>query len=187
MLGGMAVLAVACVVLGILPQPILGQLFLLARSVIPGAVMPVQVLAIPGILAWAALAVFAAATVAVIGSRWRRRTTPIWACGLPGLTPRMQYTATSFSKPLRAVFIAVYNPDRKLDLTPPDQPYFPTAISYRSMRTTSFEKALYRPIMDVVVGAATQLRRMQTGNIQSYLLYIFLTLVALLTVVGLQR
>lgn len=187
MRGGMVMLAAACVILGILPQPVIESLFRVAQSVIPGASIPQQVLAVPGLLAWTALAVVALTAAALLAARWRTRTTPIWACGLPGLTPRMQYTATSFSKPLRAVFIAVYNPDRKLDLTPPDQPYFPTAISYRSMRTTSFEKALYRPIMDVVVGAATQLRRMQTGNIQTYLLYIFLTLVALLTVVGLQR
>jgi hypothetical protein len=31
------------------------------------------------------------------------------------------------------------------------------------------------------------MRRLQTGNIQVYLLYIFLTLVVLLAVVGLQK
>jgi hypothetical protein len=46
---------------------------------------------------------------------------------------------------------------------------------------------LYRPIVNGVVGLAAQLRRLQTGNIQGYLLYIFLTLIALLTFVGLQR
>jgi hydrogenase-4 component B len=85
------------------------------------------------------------------------------------------------------VFNAVYRPDRKLESLPPGQPYFPSSISYHSERTTSFERSLYRPLTDAVFALATQLRRLQTGNIQSYLLYIFLTLVALLTVVGLQR
>ena len=40
---------------------------------------------------------------------------------------------------------------------------------------------------NAVVALATQLRRLQTGNIQVYLLYIFLTLVALLAVVGLRK
>jgi hydrogenase-4 component B len=99
----------------------------------------------------------------------------------------MQYTATAFSKPIRWVFSAVYKPDRKLEVLPADRPYFPDTISYSSVRTTSFERSLYRPMTDLVVALATQLRRLQTGNIQVYLLYIFLTLVVLLTVVGLQK
>jgi hydrogenase-4 component B len=187
MRGGMAALALACLILGILPQPVLGPLFFLAQSLLPGALAPEPFLAVPRLLAWAGLAVLTLAVIVFAAAQFRQRTTATWACGLPGLTPRMQYTATSFSKPLRAVFIAVYNPDRKLEKRPLDQPYFPASMFYRSVRTTSFEKSLYRPMIDAVVGAATQLRRLQTGNIQYYLLYIFLTLVALLTVVGLQR
>jgi len=99
----------------------------------------------------------------------------------------MQYTSTAFSKPIRFVFSSVYKPDRKLDKLPTDKPYFPVSISYRSVRTTSYEKALYRPFVDLIVSAAHQLRRLQTGNIQVYLLYIFLTLVALLTFLRFQR
>jgi len=96
------------------------------------------------------------------------------------LTSRMQYTSTAFSKPIRFVFSAVYRPDRKIDILPAGQPYFPASISYRSVRTTSYEKTLYRPFVDFIVAAAHRLRRLQTGNIQVYLLYIFLTLVTLL-------
>jgi len=119
-------------------------------------------------------------------ARVRRRVTAPWACGLPGLTTRMQYTSASFSKPIRAVFAAVYKADRKLDVLPANRPYFPSSISYRSVRTTSFERSLYRPMTNVVITLATRMRRLQTGNIQVYLLYIFLTLVALLAVVGLR-
>jgi len=101
---------------------------------------------------------------------------------LPGLTERMQYTATSFSKPLRSVFTAVYKPARKLDVEPAGESYFPASISYQSVRTTSFERTLYRPAVDAVVAVARQLRRLHTGNIQVYLLYIFLMIVSLLLV-----
>jgi hypothetical protein len=60
--------------------------------------------------------------------------------------------------------------------------YFPASISYQSVRTTSFEKTLYRPAVDAIVAVARQLRRLHTGNIQVYLLYIFLTIVSLLLV-----
>ena len=61
------------------------------------------------------------------------------------------------------------------------------AVSYRSVRTTSFEQSLYRPAVDAVVAAANQLRRLHTGNVQMYLLYIFLTLVSLLALVKVLR
>jgi hypothetical protein len=74
----------------------------------------------------------------------------------------------------------VYKPDRTVEVAPPDAPYFPASITYRSVRTTSYERALYRPAMDAIVSWANSLRRLQTGNIQVYLLYIFLALVVLL-------
>ena len=119
-------------------------------------------------------------TLAVL--RWKqiRRMVPIWACGLPELTPRMQYAAASFSKPIRQVFRSVYKPDRKVEILPVDRPYFPEAISYHSERTTSFERSLYRPAVDLLISAARGLRRLHTGNIQAYLLYIFFMLLSLL-------
>ena len=108
------------------------------------------------------------------------RVTPTWACGLPGLDSRMQYTSTAFSKPLRKVFSQVYKPDRTVEILPVDQPCFPKSIAYRSVRTTSFERSLYRPALDAIVAAANRLRRLQTGNIQVYLLYMFLALIAVL-------
>jgi hypothetical protein len=92
----------------------------------------------------------------------------------------MQYTSTAFSKPLRKVFSQVYKVDRTVEVVPGGTPYFPVSISYRSVRTTSFEKSLYRPGIDAIVAAAHRLRQLQTGNIQIYLLYIFAALVALL-------
>jgi len=74
----------------------------------------------------------------------------------------------------------VYKVDRTVEVVPGDTPYFPVSISYRSVRTTSFEKSLYRPGIDAIVAAAHRLRQLQTGNIQIYLLYIFAALVALL-------
>jgi len=106
--------------------------------------------------------------------------TATWGCGMPALDSRMQYTSTAFSKPLRKVFAQVYKPERSLVAAPLGERYFPSAITYRSERTTSFERSLYRPAIDAIVASANRLRQLQTGNIQIYLLYIFLALVALL-------
>jgi hydrogenase-4 component B len=176
-------LAAACLVLGIFPGIALRPIFLVAGSLIPAAAMPSDVALISRAMPFVAAAVSMVVVLALLLTRRRpARSVETWACGAPGLTARMQYTATSFSKPLRFVFRSVYKPDRKLEIAPAGQPYFPASIAYRSVRTTSFEKSLYRPAVDLVITVAQQLRRLHTGNIQVYLLYIFLMILSLLLV-----
>ena len=177
----MAILAAACVAIGIVPILLLRPLSYAIQQFVPGSALPEEAISISRIMPWIAGAAVAVA-IAIAALRRATRLTPTWACGLDELSPRMQYTATSFSKPLRTVFATVYRPDRKIEIIPPDQPYFPTAVSYRSVRTTSFERLLYRPMVDAVVSAARQVRRLHTGNIQTYLMYMFFALVLLLLV-----
>ena len=186
MLGGMSLLALACIVLGIFPSLVLTPLIAVAGTLIPAASLPSQVMGLQNILVTTAAAVLVLTLLAMLVKTRRRAAAP-WACGLPGLTTRMQYTSAAFSKPIRWVFSAVYQPERSLSVLPNDRTYYPTSISYRSVRTTSYERLIYRPMTNAVVALATQLRRFQTGNIQVYLLYIFLTLVTLLVVLGLRK
>lgn len=175
-------IAVVCILLGVHPGVVLNPLYALVGTLIADATPPPELAAISRVMPLVAAAVVLVLLIALRMRKWTRRRVDTWACGLPGLTERMQYTATSFSKPLRSVFTAVYKPARKLDIEPAGEPYFPVRISYLSVRTTSFEKTLYRPTVDFVVAAARQLRRLHTGNIQVYLLYIFLMIVSLLLV-----
>lgn len=186
MRGGMILLAAACLLIGVLPGPLLRPLVALGQVLIPGAGVPEETMSIARIIPWTAAIVLGACALCALLKR-RKRMTRTWACGLPGLSTRMQYTSTVFSKPIRFVFARVYRPDRKVEQFPADQPYFPVSISYRSVRTTSYERALYRPFVELFVSLAHRLRRLQTGNIQVYLLYIFLALVALLTFLRFQR
>jgi hydrogenase-4 component B len=179
MRAGMILLAATCVVIGIWPGTFLRPIVSLAQGLAGATEAPPETLLIVRVIPWVA-----AALLVLLGTltalKRAKRQTPTWACGLPGLTSRMQYTSTAFSKPIRFVFARVYKPDRRVEVLPADQPYFPVSISYRSVRTTSYERALYRPFVDGVIAAAHQLRRLQTGNIQVCLLYIVLTLVCLL-------
>ena len=50
----------------------------------------------------------------VFGRRARARIGPTWDCGLRGLTPHMEYTATGFSKPIRMIFKALFRPRREV-------------------------------------------------------------------------
>ena len=179
MQAGLVMLAGACVAIGVAPGVLLRPLGEAVREFARGAVLPVEAFSIARVMPWVALAILA---IVLLGRtvRGATRVTRTWACGLPGLDSRMQYTSTAFSKPLRKVFARVYQPERHVEVVSDPSGYFPAAISYQSVRTTSFERSLYRPAVDAIVGAAHRLRRLQTGNIQVYLLYIFLALIALL-------
>jgi hydrogenase-4 component B len=186
MRGGMTTLAALCLLIGILPGVLLRPLASLTQVLIPGAGVPDETVSIARVIPWIAAIILGVAALTAL-FKGAQRVAPTWGCGLSQLTGRMQYTSTAFSKPIRFVFSSVYKPDRKIDKFPAGAPYSPVSISYSSVRTTSYEKALYRPFVDLIVSAAHRLRRLQTGNIQVYLLYIFLTLVALLTFLRFQR
>lgn len=176
------VLAGACLFIGLMPITLIRPLWSVVESMVPGGDFE-NVLRIGSTIQAVALVAVSAAVGAValrFLSRTAVRLSPTWGCGLPTMTTRMQYTATSFSKPLRMVFAWAYRSERKLEISPEDKPYFPETISYHSRRTTSYEQMLYRPVVNSILATARQLRRVQTGNIQWYLLYIFLALVFML-------
>jgi hydrogenase-4 component B len=179
MQAAMGLLAAACVVIGVMPGIVLRPLGAVAQELLHGPAISESTISISRTLPLIAASVVVLMIV-VAALRRVRRVTPTWACGLPGLDSRMQYSSTAFSKPLRKAFTRFYKPERKVDVLYAEQPYFPKAISYRAVRTTSFEKSLYRPAVDAVVTISNRVRKLQTGNIQVYLLYIFLALVALL-------
>jgi hypothetical protein len=109
------------------------------------------------------------------------RVSDSWGCGRIGQTPRMEYTATAFAEPLRRVFAELYRPTRELTIDfHPESKYFVQAIHYQSDITPWFERNLYEPFLRLIGGAAHQVRRLQSGSLHLYLLYLALALVALL-------
>jgi hydrogenase-4 component B len=187
MIIGMAVGAVGCVVLAVAPfvaAPTLRQVLkTLPASRDADVVGLGVVLHLPGIdgsmspgLIAAALAVAVLSAVGV--TRWgsRRRPEPVraplWACGADELTPRMQYTATSFAQPLQRVFDDVLRPDTDIEVTHvAESHYHVEKIAYRARITDAVEDRLYTPVLRAVAGGAQLIRRAHTGSVHLYLGY----------------
>jgi hydrogenase-4 component B len=110
----------------------------------------------------------------------KTRRGPTWDCGLRGLTPHMEYTATGFSKPIRMVFKALFRPRREVQREYDFSPYFATTIRFESHVEEVFERHIYRPARIWIVRASRRIRAIQHGSIHFYLLYIFITLLLLL-------
>src|SRR5262249_12814800 len=66
------------------------------------------------------------------GRKTRLRIGPTWDCGLQGLTPQMEYTATGFSKPIRMIFKALFRPRREVQREYDYSPYFAKTIRFES-------------------------------------------------------
>jgi hydrogenase-4 component B len=116
----------------------------------------------------------------VFGRKSRTRIGPTWDCGLRGLTPQMQYTATGFSKPIRMVFKAVFRPRREVQREYDYSPYFAKTLRFDSHIEEAFVTRLYRPLNRGILRLSRRMRGLQAGSLQAYLIYIFITLLALL-------
>jgi hydrogenase-4 component B len=190
----MALLALACVVLGIAPSLVLAPLEATVFDLMGGhADLRFDLTAVVakdgfGWVAplWIALGllVFLLAiplALRVMGVNRRRRCYETWGCGRALQTARFEYTATAFANPFKRVFAILYRPVKELDIEfHPESRYFVRTIAYYNEGRLIFEDTLYRPLLRMIEALARAARLLQSGNVHGYLVYIFVALVALL-------
>jgi len=104
-----------------------------------------------------------------------------WACGNT-LAPSMTYTASGYSKPVRITFQKILRPSRTLNRTAGSF-YFPSKYVYTSRLSSFAETYLYHPVIHSVIRLAHIARGIQNGQVQSYLAYLFITLIIVLLLV----
>src|SRR6266568_3208046 len=100
-----------------------------------------------------------------------------WDCGFPEQTSRMQDTADAFGQPIRHVFGPLYRMQR--DLPGPDDP----APRYFLKIEDHHWYWLYLPVARAAEFVSSKIALLQHGRISIYLLYSFITLIALLVFV----
>jgi len=113
------------------------------------------------------------------------RRAPIWDCGFPDPSPLAQYTAGSFSQPIRRVFGTLLFRAREEVKMPPPGEMTPAQFSVRL--NDIIWNTLYLPVAEGVRLATDRLNILQFLTIRSYLSLVFGALVALLLVVALWR
>jgi len=100
-----------------------------------------------------------------------------WGCGYGQPTARMQYTASSFAQPLTDLFRPLLGTRKKVV---PPRGYFPTEASLETATPDLTHEEMYRPMFERVNEWLLQVRWLQHGKVQLYVLYIAVTLVVLL-------
>jgi formate hydrogenlyase subunit 3/multisubunit Na+/H+ antiporter MnhD subunit len=107
----------------------------------------------------------------------RVRLADPWDCGFPAQTARMQDTADAFGQSIRHVFGPLYRMERRLP--GPDDP----APSYTLKIEDRHWYWLYLPVARAAEFVSAKIALLQQGRIAIYLLYSFVTLIALLVFV----
>ena len=187
---GLMWLAAGCVTIGILPQ-----FALHAAGAVTGMLIGQGVAPMTSIWTLAPIApeqasysglIFLAGIVAVIAvtfvvvrllAHGRIRRTAAWDCGYPWQTSRMQDTAEGFGQPIRHMFGAFFRMERDLPLPADNAPRYRIHIEDRIWR------AIYLPVARSVQWLADEVSVLQNGRLAIYLLFSFLTLLALLVFV----
>ncbi|MEW5703957.1 MAG: hydrogenase 4 subunit B [Pseudomonadota bacterium] len=197
-LAAMFAFAVLCFAAGILPGFVIDGLSPVTMSLL-GERMPMQ-----ASVAWLSIVpiaesrssyngllvflfIVAAALLAVVAihrfaSRAHRRT-PVWDCGFPDSSPATQYTAGSFSQPIRRVFgTLVFRARERVEMPlPGDVRPARLVVELRDLVWDT----LYAPIVTAVGFVADRLNHFQFLTIRRYLSLVFLALVTLLLVLAL--
>ncbi len=109
------------------------------------------------------------------GRRVEEDTT--WGCGYAQPTARMQYTASSFVQPLMDLFKPLLG--TKKTIAPP-RGIFPPEAALKTVTPDISHEEVYRPMFERCEAWLSQLRWLQHGNVQLYVLYIAVTLIVLL-------
>jgi hypothetical protein len=107
----------------------------------------------------------------------RIRRTDAWDCGYPWQTSRMQDTAEGFGQPIRHLFGTFFRMERDMPSASDTAPRYRIYIEDRLWRS------VYLPIARGVQKLSDAIGFLQGGRLSIYLLYSFLTLLALLVFV----
>jgi formate hydrogenlyase subunit 3/multisubunit Na+/H+ antiporter MnhD subunit len=107
----------------------------------------------------------------------RVRFSDPWDCGFPEQTSRMQDTADAFGQPIRHVFGPIYLMHRQMPAPDDPAPRFSLKIEDRHWYW------VYLPVARLAEFVSSKIALLQQGRISIYLLYSFLTLIALLVFV----
>jgi len=110
-----------------------------------------------------------------LGRPSSRRIVPVWTCGYDIRTPRMQDSAGSFGQPIRHFFANFFLMKRHLPDPTEKDPVFELTVE------DPHWTYLYRPVLRSFFRLTDLAESVRTGKISIYLIYSFVTLLLLLT------
>jgi hydrogenase-4 component B len=183
----MLALAAMCVLIGLFAPVIVGSLQAVLENLthLQPAAVSENLAAVASPLAWVVIGTVAFLLLLLALILLRRgllagrrvETSVTWGCGYAQPTPRMQYTASSFAQPLMDLFRPLLG--TKKQVVPP-RGFFPVEAALKTVTLDISREEMYRPMFRRGSEWLSQVRWLQHGKVQLYVLYIAVTLIVLL-------
>ncbi|MFA6503454.1 MAG: proton-conducting transporter membrane subunit [Patescibacteria group bacterium] len=107
-----------------------------------------------------------------------------WDCGVD-LTPRMEITSTGFARSIILIFKGILKPSiqREIEYRDADSRYLPISRKITLKVNDMYRTYFYAPLSGLVSFVSERAKYIQSGNINAYILYILVALLASLYLV----
>ncbi len=180
MRASMVFLAGACVVLGAVPAllvPTLAGLGPGHATLRDGVALNIPGTgSLPTLALALGLVVIVGVLVRLAGAR-RAAPAPTWVCGQSSAAG-LAWSSAGFTKPLRLVLEVMFRPHRQVQVT--SSGGIVQRIDYRAEVPHLFDTLLYGPVSQAALRASGVARRLQSGSLRAYLVYLLALLCVLL-------
>jgi len=119
--------------------------------------------------------------VSIISSHSRIRYGRTWDCGAD-LTPRMEITATGFSRSLITIFKRFLLPIvmRRTDYYDEVLHYFPKFTEVKLGMKDIYQSTIIKGLYEIIAKISGYVKKIQSGSVNAYISYMFLSLLLLL-------
>lgn len=194
MLFGMGIFALISILLGILPFYVIPFLDRITKDFTGAGAfdhslsfgflgtveMPSTAISLSTPVVLSLILLFTSIIFVILAVKSRGNVYETWGCGQPFSTARNEYTACAFSKPVQMWFKNIFRPARELRASYTVSPLIKESFKFEVHIEQIFERYIYSPVIDIILGRSRNLKYIQTGSIHAYLAYIFGTMVILM-------
>jgi len=185
MTSAMAIISFFCIIIGVLPfavtrllEPVIASLFPEQSAILPSIQTSAHLFGL-SVAAVALLMILLLLTAFYIKRLKTTHTaeTGTWDCGYAAPSVTMQYTSSSFAQMLVGIFSTVLRPERHEPLA---KALFPQMERFESHVPEVVLEQGVIPVMLTFDRWFASIRRLQNGQLNRYILYIFIALMVLL-------
>jgi hydrogenase-4 component B len=138
---------------------------------------------------WLMIVLPAYATIAILLARAGRgrpaRRAPVWVTGSGAGLAAVQYRPSAYSNPMRVILRGPLGYRTEL-ISPAGEHPDQHPVLQRTV-VLAIDRYIYRPLAELALAAAARVRRLQSGRLSSYLLYMLVALILALALIPILR
>ncbi|MGO9754478.1 MAG: proton-conducting transporter membrane subunit [Solirubrobacteraceae bacterium] len=132
-----------------------------------------------------AYALLAFAIACAVGRR-RVRRAPVWITGSGADLAAVQYRPGAYSNPMRVVLRGPLGTRTRLTTSAEDERQAGSAVLETGM-VLAVDRFLYKPLTNLALAGNARVRRLQSGRLSTYLLYLMIALILALALIPVLR